>query len=427
MRSTLALLGSVLLSIALLVAGQGLLNLLVVLRLELGGASPSTVALVMAAYFAGQGVGALTAARFVATFGHIRAFAAFAAGIAALILLHALLPQPGPLVLLRLLDGACMVGALAVAEGWLNDRAPSGRRGLALSLYTTAFYLAMSGGQAMAGLGQPQDHALYMIAAVLVALSVIPVALTRTDAPEPPEASFLSPRVLFGHAPLAVTGALTAGACFSFAISLGPGFLLAGGARTAAVSWSMAAGISLGMILQWPVGRLSDHLDRRTVLQGLVALMALSNLLSLAASALGPAASTVAVVLLTAWMVPLYPLALAHASDRLRPEQLVGGSATLLLLSAVGAAVGPLLAAPVMTALGPAGLFVSASAVSIALLAYVTWRRRVHDPVEDQGAFVVMPRTTVALAELDPRVEVAKPTQGSSTESPAPAPQGPRR
>ncbi len=405
MRSTLALLGSVLLGIALLVAGQGLLNLLVVLRLELGGASPTTVALVMAAYFVGQGLGALTVARFVAAFGHIRSFAAFAAGIAALILLHALLPQPGPLVALRLLDGACMVGALAVAEGWLSDRAPSGKRGLVLSLYTTGFYLAMSGGQAMAGLGQPQDHTLYMVAAVLVALSVIPIALTRADAPDPPEASFLSPRLLFGRAPLAVTGALTAGACFSFAISLGPGFLLAGGAATAAVGWSMAAGIALGMILQWPVGQLSDRLDRRRVLQGLVALMAGSNLLSLAAPALGPAASTLAVVLLTAWMVPLYPLALAHASDRLRPEQLVGGSATLLLLSAVGAAVGPLLAAPVLTALGPVGLFVSASAVSIALLAYVTWRRRVQDPVEDQGDFLLVPRTTGAVTEFDRRVE----------------------
>jgi MFS family permease len=409
MRSTLLLLGSVLLGVVLLVAGQGLLNLLVVLRLELSGASPSTVALVMAAYFAGQGLGALTVARVVATVGHIRAFAAFAAGIAALVLLHALLPQPGPLVLLRLLDGACMVGALAVVEGWLSDRAPSGKRGLVLSLYTTGFYLAMSGGQAMAGLGQPQDHTLYMVAAVLVALSIIPIALTRATAPVPPEASFLSPRVLSRRAPLAVAGALTAGACFSFAISLGPGFLLTAGSSTTAVGWSMAAGIALGMLLQWPVGELSDRLDRRTVLQGLVALMAASNLLSLAAPALGFAASTLAVVLLTAWMVPLYPLALAHASDRLRPEQLVGGSATLLLLSAVGAAVGPLLAAPVMTAVGPAGLFVSASAASIALFVYVAWRRRVQDPVEDQGDFVVVPRTTAAVAELDPRVEGEEP------------------
>jgi MFS family permease len=407
MRSTFAGLGSVLLGVVLLVSGQGLLNLLVVLRLELTGASTLLVALVMGAYFAGQVVGSLGVVRLVARVGHIRAFSGFMALLAAAALGHGLCTSAVVLVSLRLFNGACFVGALAVAEGWLSDRAPDGKRGLVLSLYTSGFYLALGGGQVLAGLGDPQGQSPFMLAGILVALGAVPVAFTSAPAPRPPEAGFLDPRSLYRRSPLAVAGAITAGATYALALSLGPGFLHAAGLEPRAIGLVLAGGVLSGLVLQWPVGQLSDRLDRRSVMQGLVAAMTAGCLLSLAAPLLGPWAVALSVAALTAWMIPLYPLALAHASDRLPPERLVAGSATLLLLSALGASAGPLVAAWVTGWLGRSGLFATASVVVIALLALITWRRRILDSEEELGVYRPVPRTTAQVSELDPRVKEA--------------------
>ncbi len=403
MRSLVSALGAVFLGVMLLVGGQGLLNLLVVLRLEHADTPRLLVGAFMATYFAGQALGAVSVARLVARVGHVRAFAGCLALASAVALGHGMDPHPAVLGLLRLINGMCFVGALAVAEGWLNDRPPQGARGLVLALYTTAFYLAMGGSQLLAGLGDPASDRPFMIAGSLLALGVLPMAFSPAVAPPPPDASFLSPTFLFRRAPLAVTGALASGALFSLAITLGPGYLRGHGLEAAAVGRGMAAGLILGLLLMWPIGWLSDRLDRRRVMQGMAMVMAACSLLSMAAPAAGAAAVGASIVLLTAWMIPLYPMSLAHAGDRLPASKLVAGSATLLLLSAVGAAASPLIGALTMDALGPWGLHLVAGLVAAALAAFIAAQRWAVDPVDDQGAFQALPRSTPATAQLDPR------------------------
>lgn len=405
MRLALGSVVAVLLGVILLASGQGMLNLLIVLRLESLGAARMVVGGAMAAYFVGQILGSLAVSRMVSFFGHIRAFSGFVAIVASAALAHGLTTQPLILAILRGLDGACYVGALAVAEGWLNDRAPSGSRGLLLSVYTTVFYLAMGGGQALAGIEEPLSQELFMIAGALLVLAVVPVTFTRAAAPRAPAPGFLGPRLTLRIAPLAGFGACGAGALFALGITLGPGFLSDHGLEGAQIGRVLAVGILVGMALQWPVGWLSDRFDRRTVMQGLVGLITLGSLVGLVAPAWGPVAVSIAVALLIGWMIPLYPLALAHLGDRLAPDRMVAGSATLLLMSASGAAASPIAGAWLMGRIGPGGLFGLASTLSAALLAFITWRRLVRDPVEDQATFQAVPRTSALVGHLDPRTE----------------------
>ena len=80
-------------------------------------------------------------------------------------------------------------------------------------------------------------------------------------------------------------------------------------------------------------------------------------------------------------------------------------SGTLLLIYGAGAIIGPLIAGPIMSQFGDAGLFFYIGGVFAGLGLYAVWRRtrRAAPPLAEQGATVHAPATTPLAASLDPQ------------------------
>jgi MFS family permease len=171
----------------------------------------------------------------------------------------------------------------------------------------------------------------------------------------------------------------------------------------------MGAPIIGGFLLQWPIGRLSDKFDRRTVLFGvLLSSVAAAVLLGAFSFAQGSfLLLATANLLLGGFLATIYPTAVAHAFDYIDRSRMVAANSGMLLAWAVGATAGPLVASSVMGPAGPSGLFVFIAVIAIFLAAYTRWRmsRRAAKPAEEQSKFVPVPSTSAIAGALDPRAE----------------------
>ncbi len=274
---------------------------------------------------------------------------------------------------------------------------------------------AQSSCQLLLFVADPAGLAFFMITAGLFSACLIPVALTRASAPTLPSIEAFGLRQLFRISPVAVVGCIAAGMVNASVGGLAPVFALGVGLGSSEVGLFTAALVLGGMLLQWPLGRLSDRYDRRWVLLG-VAVTAVTVALTLAALAGGPALGLVVLAMAfggTAFSV--YPISATHANDHADRSQTVGVSSGLLLSWAIGSVVGPLLATATMGQIGPAGLFLYTASIHVPLSLYVLWRmtRRAAVPAEQRSPFVAQSSATTPVApasavtpsamELDPR------------------------
>lgn len=403
---------ALLLGVGLALAGSGLLGTLLAVRLSDAGFGPVPAAAILSAYFAGSVASALGAHRTVQSVGHIRAFAAFAALLAMTTLAHGLLPPSGTWALLRLLAGISVSGLFVVVESWLNAGATNASRGRVLSAYMVSVYLGLGSGQLLLNAWPTDRIELFCLAAMLFSLAVVPVAFTRTAAPVLESPVRLPLRALVARAPLGPAAALAGGMLAACVYALVPVYGREMGFGPRAVSVLMASLIFGGLLLQWPLGRLSDHsADRRRVLLGVaLALVPASVLLALER---GPslAALCASAGLFGGLVFSLYPLAVAHTFDRVVPGEALAAASQLLLASALGAVGGPLLAAVAMTVLGAQGLFVFAAGISLALAGGTLRRIRRVDAVSEaqRTTYVALPRTTFGALALHPLAEDAVP------------------
>ncbi|WP_042697803.1 MFS transporter, partial [Azospirillum sp. B506] len=167
-----------------------------------------------------------------------------------------------------------------------------------------------------------------------------------------------------------------------------------------------------GMALQWPLGRLSDRFDRRSVIIGLSATLSLTSLGMIAAAGLHrPQALLLVAPLFGGLAFTLYPVCLAHTNDYVRREDMVSASGGLILANSVGAIIGPPVASALMTMTGPAGLFSFITGGALCATLYGLWRTRVRPPLpaEAQAAFRPLPQTTPTVSPLDPMSALKSP------------------
>ncbi|MFL5334499.1 MAG: MFS transporter [Geminicoccaceae bacterium] len=391
--------------VTLLQFANTLLSVVLPLQLALAGYSGTTAGLVISGYGAGFLIGCLVTPRLIRDVGHIRAFAV----LAALCSVTSMVFAASQLVLLwfvlRLLMGFCQAGLFTVVEGWLSAAAPAKARGGVLSFYLVSTKVAIVGGQLFIGQLGAMSSNWFLVAGAVFTLSLIPIALTHTPQPPSPRLQLLGPRDLYRVAPAAVVGCLASGLLNSALLGLTPIYGTRLGLAPAFVVWLLTAFQLGSFVCQWPLGRLSDRVDRRMVIAGCV--LAVAALSVVAALAGGRQDWLVSVYfLLGASTLTFYAVAVAHAADFAEPDQMVGVSSSLLLAWAAGAAAGPTLAAPFIDLLGPPGLFLYSLLIAVGLAAFVLWRmtRRAAPATDAKEGFVNLPASTPRLAQLDPRM-----------------------
>ena len=403
MLKTLAPILALLASVALLLMGNGLQGTLLPLRAQLEAFGALQIGWLGSAYFAGFALGSLLAPRFVRRVGHIRAFTALAAIASATVLGHALAIRPEVWLPLRALTGFCLAGLYVVMESWLNAQATNATRGAILSVYTAVNLTVITLGQLLVAVLEPQTFVPFAVAAMLIALAGVPLALTSSKAPAAPEKIGVDPRWLYRNSPVGLVGCFAVGLANGPFWTLAPAFAVANGLDSGGVGLFMALVVLGGAVGQWPAGRLSDRLDRRWVILGVCLLAALAGAGLVAAALRRPDLLPYAAVAFGACAIPLYALCVAHANDFVQPGQFVRASAGLLLASALGAALGPLLASVVMDRAGSASLFGFTAGVHLLLAGFVVYRTRRRAAPDAKAPFVAVPRTATGLGTLDPR------------------------
>lgn len=388
--------------IGLLMIGNGLQASVVGIRTQSEGFSTAVAGLIMACYFVGFLAGGRAATVALATVGHIRVFAALASMASTATIVHALVVHPLSWALMRFVTGVCMAGLYIVVESWINDLATNATRGRLLALYMVVTMGSMGFGQLLLNVASPDGFDLFVIASVLVSLSLVPITLSATSTPPLNNSRGMPVIELARIIPTGLTVSFLVGLAHGTLMALGALYATSVGLRPSEVAIFVGAPMVGGVAFQLPIGWLSDRLPRRGVMVFVAALAATAGVLAMAA----PPASVAAYLwmfVLGGMSYPLYSLGIAYTNDWLEPEQILGASAALVMAVGVGAVIGPLAATGLMVLFGPSQFFVVVAAVHLAVVGYLLYRIATNEapPTDEQTPYAPFPaRASATSAQL---------------------------
>jgi MFS family permease len=422
-----------LLGMGILMLGAGLQSTEISLRATLEGFTPTVTGIVMSCYYLGYLAGTSAAPYLVRRVGHIRVFAAMAAIASATILLQAIFVQPLSWALLRGISGLCFAAIYVVAESWLNDRSSRATRGTLLAIYMVVLYIGLGGAQFLLIPADPRTTTPFMLAAVMISLAMVPIVLAAHRAPEIALPRKVSYRELYRDSPLGVVGVTVAGMVTSSVYSMGPVYAQRSGLATTGVATFMGVSILAAVIGQYPIGRLSDRVDRRTIMAWVCSLASASAVLLVVFMRMPRLIFFPLTALFSSMAFTLYSLSVSHVNDQLEPQQMVAASGALLRLNGLGAAVSPVLLGALIGQFGPPAYFGTLAALTLGLTIFDLWRKRRSEPVpaDLKGTFISAgpqgAATQIAAGSLTPQpAEPAGAPHGESRSSRgAPAPGSP--
>ncbi|MFO6463829.1 MFS transporter [Jannaschia sp. KMU-145] len=384
---------ALLLGIMLLMIGNGMQGTLIGVRGELEGFSTAWMSVVVSAYFAGFLLGSQVVPEMIRRVGHVRVFAALGSFASAGLILYPALVQEVSWTGLRFLLGFCFCGVYIVAESWLNNTTTNETRGRALSLYMIAQMLGIVTAQGLFAVGDAAGYTLFILVSVLVSLSFAPILLSATPVPPFETTKAMSFREIYAVSPLGCIGIFLMGGMFSALFGMSGVF----GAQSGLTSGEIALFISMifvgGMLVQYPIGWLSDRLDRRR----LIVITALIGFLGCVLGATGLAGFTgllVAAFVIGGMANPLYSVLLAYTNDHLDYEDMAAASARLLFINGLGAIGGPIVTGALMDVVGPRGFFVFIAVLMAGLASYAVWRMTQRPAIEssdDAAQYVPVP------------------------------------
>lgn len=400
-------LASLLLGVAFLLLGSGLLGTLLAVRGGLVGFDSQTLGVIGSMYFVGFLAGTYLGPMMLRRVGHVRAFAFFTVAIACATLLHELLASAWVWSLLRLITGMAMVGLYTTIESWLNSHAAPEQRSRIFATYMAVNLGSLALAQQLLHWSDPGQHVLFSLAALCICAAVMPVAATRLAQPHIEDVQSIGLKTLYARAPVACAAALLSG--FSQGAFWGLGAVWAHTIElgTSGVAWFMTMAIVGGALFQWPIGQLTNHLDRGHVISVVALAAALLSGGLLFATDYGLGTVLVVTLLYGGFAFALYPLAVARMMDRLDRREIISGCGSLLLLHGIGAAIGPIIAGSLMHHVGPPALPAWFAGIEI-LLATVAWQlsRGAPADIAHQTNFTPMMRTSPSAIEiLDPEHE----------------------
>ena len=381
------------LGIALLNVSIGLHGSLLGLRATLEGFSASSTGFVMSAYFVGFLISSIVTLKMVFRVGHVRVFAALASLASVALLLHSVFVYPLIWGFFRLITGFCYAGLYMVSESWLNDKADNQTRGGILSIYTLVGLMGMSGGQLFLNFADPEGYKLFILVSALVSLALVPILLSVSPAPIFEAPSHLDLKTLFSLAPLGVTGAFICGMANGGLLSMGAFYATRIGFSVAETSIFMGVAILGGGLMQWPIGRLSDFINRRTVIM-VTAFLAAATAGWAALITGHPGTALLWVTgLYGGFSLPIYSLCSATTNDGLRKDQMVSAGGALILVTGTGAVLGPILVAQCISFLGPSGFFLFFMGIHSCTVAFALLRMTLKAPfpLEEQNQYRVVP------------------------------------
>jgi MFS family permease len=397
---------AILLSVLFFLVGVGLLNIIIPVRAHLSGFSNFTVGLIGSAYYAGFVIGCYVGPRLLSRVGHSRTFAVAAGLATAATLALSLVMSETAWIITRGLFGMAAACLYMVVESWLNDRATNETRGRIFASYMVVNYLGIVFGQWLFVTAKPSGFSLFNLAAMAFAICLIPIGLTRTPQPGHTEVPSLNPMKIFRASPVGVAGCIAVGFANAAVWTFAPIYAEDHGMTRGLLAGFMIAFTLGGALIQVPVGRLSDHLDRRYVIASACLLAAAGGVALYFLGGHNRWLTLALIGLFGILALPIYGLSVAHANDRLPRHMFVEASATLLMLNALASVAGPIVAAIVTARAGISSLFLYTAAIHVLMLTFTLFRLGAKEmaPEATREPFEPMPGQASPLSmELDPR------------------------
>ena len=379
--------------------GNGLNGAVVGVRSANEGFSLTVTGAIMAGFFAGFLLAPTLVVQMLRRVGHIRVFAGLASTASSAVLVHAIAVFPISWTLMRFIFGFCVAGLYIVIESWLAEMTTASNRGRTMAVYMIVWLAGLGAGQYLIALADPNTFRLFVVSSVLVSMSLVPITLVTSKAPVVVASEKVTVRELATIVPTGVVGSFMGGASVGIVLGLGAVYATTTELSLDRTAIFLMAPMIGAMVLQWPIGRLSDKISRRTVIF-FVASFGLAIAVGLA---LVPADSVVVLALMAALggtLFPLYSLIVSYTVDWVPVGKVTGAAATLIGINGAGAFLGPLVAAPLMSAFGPASFFWCIAGAFGVVVAFVAWRLAFKDamPQERQKRFVPFPARAGYLA-----------------------------
>lgn len=413
MRDVISATLAALIGLVIFTAGNGLFSTLTTVRMDMSGAGTWMIGFISAAYYVGLVLGSFRTEKLIFRIGHIRAYAAFASLLAAIYMLHGLYVEPSAWILLRLAAGVATAGVFVVIESWLLAQSTPKTRGKVLAIYSAAYYAAQASGQFLLNVNSPSSLVPFCLASMLASFSVVPLAMTYSPSPSVEESSMLSFAKVYRMTPLGVCACFAAGLVLGAVYSMLPLFANESGHAVSDIALVMSLVIFGGMALQYPVGYLSDLMNRRLMMFIVSVICVVLSLLILAINPENRSLYFPMIFLLGGFSFTLYPLGISYACDHLHPNDIIGATQSLLLAYSFGAAIGPIGAAGFMHTLGSKSLFLYFALVCASLAIYILYRmsQKASLEVSEQDSFIAVPHNSPIATEFDPRAEENLPSE----------------
>lgn len=372
----------------LLMLGNGVQGTLLGIRGSLEGFSAGSMSLIMSGYFIGFLFGSRLAPNMIRNVGHVRVFAALASLVSAALILYAALPNEYVWFFLRILVGFCFSGIYVVAESWLNDSSTNETRGQTLSAYLIVQMMGIVAAQWLLNFADVAGFILFIIISVAVSLSFAPILLSVSPAPMFRTTKPMSLQQLYVASPLGVVGIFLLGGIFAALFGMTSVYGTEKNMSVGEISIFVGIIYIGGMLLQFPIGWVSDRMDRRLLIIGITLAGGLACLLAFSA------ASNLTIILICSFIIggvanPLYSLLLAYTNDFLDHDDMAAASGGLIFVNGIGAIAGPLIVGWMMGRYGPDSFFLYIGILLFLMALYAIYRtfQRQAPSVDDTASY----------------------------------------
>ncbi len=374
----------------LLMVGNGLQGTLLGLRGGIEGFSTLSLSIVMSAYFLGFLFSSRFTPELIRRVGHVRVFAALGSLVSAVLISYPVLIEPWAWAIGRVIIGFCFCGVYITAESWLNDASSNENRGKSLSLYMIVQMAGIVFAQWIVSRGDVSGYVLFIIPSILVSLAFAPVLLSARPMPAFETTKPMKMRDLIAASPLACVGMFLLGGVFSAQFGMSAVYGSQAGLTVGEISFFVSAIYVSALVLQYPIGWLSDRMDRRVLIVWVAMIGGAGSMLAFFLP------GSLYIIIISGAIVggtsnPLYALLLAYANDRLDRDDMASASGGLLFINGVGAIAGPLTVGVMMDVIGVNGfwLFTASLLFGVGFYGlYRTTQRTSTDWEDEQSSYV---------------------------------------
>lgn len=406
----------------MLMVGNGLQGTLLGLRGDLEGFSTFSLSIVMSAYFLGFLFSSRFTPKLIRRVGHVRVFAALGSLVSAVLISYPVLVEPWAWTIGRVIIGFCFCGVYITAESWLNDASSNENRGKSLSMYMIVQMAGIVFAQWIVSRGDISGYVLFIIPSILVSLAFAPVLLSARPMPAFETTKPMTVKEVINASPLVCLGMFMLGGVFSAQFGMSAVYGSRVGLTVGEISFFISAIYVAALVLQYPIGWLSDRMERRVLIIWIAFLGGFGSLIAF----LVPGYFLMIVIsgaIVGGTSNPLYALLLAYANDYLEREDMAAASGGFLFVNGLGAIAGPLVVGFMMDSIGDNGFWLFTASLMFAIGGYGIYRstkRSRDDWEEEQGTYV-----PVSAASSTVAVELAQEVYIEASEEDAEDPATP--